>query len=102
MSVGAYHHPDRKEYPEWVIYMKNFLFHKVVTIVQRMLAHPENLAYIRGFIDALEWEYLIKRRALDIEEKIGVESGAVEKAIKEAEAIAKETITCESCGQLAD
>ena len=86
MSVGAYHHPDRKEYPEWVIYMKNFLFHKVVTIVQRMLPNEENLMFIRGFLDALEWEYLCKRRALDIEQKIGVDSGAVQKAIKEAEA----------------
>lgn len=86
MAVGAYHHPDKHEYPEWVILIKNHLFHKVVTIVQRMLPTTDNLMYIRGFIDALEWEYLCKRRALDVEEKIGADSHAVQKAIEEAEA----------------
>jgi len=85
MSVTSYHHPDKAEHPRWVLIMKNFLFHKVITIVQRMLPNEDNIMYIRSFIDALEWEYLVKRRFLDVADKIGAESGAVKKAVKEAE-----------------
>ena len=62
----ALHHPDKELYPEWTIYLGNQIFHQCVTIVQRMGATPENLAIIRGFVDSLEYEYLGKRRYLDI------------------------------------
>lgn len=68
--AGAWHHPNRKEHPSWVIYL-NHWWHKAATIAQRMKPTPENLAALRGFIDSLEYEYLDKRRQLDVEEKIG-------------------------------
>jgi len=61
------------------------MFHKVVTVVQRMLPTIENLVVIRNLVDALEWEYLRKKEVLDVAEGIGVDSTAVKKAIKEAE-----------------
>lgn len=70
---GAYHHPDKQAWPEWVIWMKNHFFHRVCTIVQRMNPTPENIACIRGLLDALEFEYLRKRRVLDEAERIGHE-----------------------------
>lgn len=79
----ANHHPDREKYPEWVIDVGNNIFHKTVTIIQRMLPTPENMAIIRGLIDALEFEYLEKRRFIDVEELIGADSTAVKKALKE-------------------
>lgn len=79
----ANHHPDREGLPEWVIDLGNQFFHKAVTIVQRMLPNPENLAVIRGLIDALEYEYLVKRAVLDVSEGIGIDSTAVKKALKE-------------------
>jgi hypothetical protein len=71
MSGAARHHPDYEKHPNWTIWMKNHLFHKVVTLVQRMKSTPENLMWIRGFIDALEYEYLQKRAVCDVEEGIG-------------------------------
>jgi len=62
----ALHHPDKEQYPNWVIDTGNHFFHKALTIAQRMKPDPWNLAIIRGFIDALEWEYLKKRRILDV------------------------------------
>jgi hypothetical protein len=79
----ANHHPDREKYPEWVIDLGNNIFHKTVTIIQRMLPTPENMAIIRGVLDALEFEYLEKRRFIDVEELIGADSTAVKKALKE-------------------
>lgn len=79
----ANHHPDRDKYPEWVIDVGNNHFHKTLTIVQRMLPTPENMAVIRGLIDAMEYEYLEKRRFIDLEELIGADSAAVKKALKE-------------------
>lgn len=81
---GAWHHPNR-ENPRWVLIMKNHLFHKVVTLVQRMLPNVENVMYIRQFIDALEYEYLKKREVLDVAQGIGADSNAVIKAIKKTE-----------------
>jgi hypothetical protein len=79
----ANHHPDREKYPEWVIDVGNNIFHKTLTIIQRMLPTPENMAIIRGVLDALEFEYLEKRRFIDVEELIGADSTAVKKALKE-------------------
>jgi hypothetical protein len=79
----ASHHPDREKYPEWIIDVGNQMFHKTLTIIQRMLPVPENMAIIRGLIDALEYEYLEKRRFIDVEELIGADSTAVKKALKE-------------------
>ena len=59
------HHPDRERYPDWTLSLRNHLFHQVCTVCQRMKATTENLADIRALIDALEYEYLMKRRVLD-------------------------------------
>lgn len=64
----ALHHPDYLLYPNWVIFLPNQLFHKIVTVVQRMKATNQNLAGIRALIDCLEYEYLRKRQQLDEEE----------------------------------
>jgi len=61
----ALHHPDKTLYPDWVIETGNQFFHQVLTVAQRMRATEENLAKIRGFLDALEYEYLMKRKELD-------------------------------------
>ena len=79
----ANHHPDREKYREWIIDCGNQMFHKVLTIIQRMLPTPENMAVIRGFCDAVEYEYLEKRRWIDVRELIGADSTAVKKALKE-------------------
>lgn len=81
----AWHHPDKRNSPRWVLDVGNQMFHKVVTVVQRMLPTIENLVVIRNLVDALEWEYLRKKEVLDVAEGIGVDSTAVKKAIKEAE-----------------
>lgn len=81
----AWHHPNRKALPRWVLDVGNQMFHKTITIVQRMLPNIENLVIIRNLIDALEWEYLRKKAILDVEEGIGADSTAVKKAIKEVE-----------------
>jgi len=73
MGKSCRHHPDKASFPDWVIVLPNFFFHKVCTIVQRMRAIPENLASIRGLIDALEFEYLRKRRALDEADQQGTD-----------------------------
>lgn len=62
----ALHHPHKSLYPDWTIYLGNQQFHLCVTIVQRLRPTAENLAIIRGLIDSLEYEYLRKRRYLDI------------------------------------
>ena len=59
------HHPSKALFPHWVLNLGNKLFHQVVTVSQRMNATDENLAKIRVLIDALEFEYLMKRRELD-------------------------------------
>ena len=79
----AGHHPDREGMPEWVLDVGNQIFHKTVTIVQRMLPNAENITVIHNLIMALEYEYLIKRAVLDTEEGIGLESTAVKKALLE-------------------
>ncbi len=81
MSTPSWHHPDYSK-PRWVLLIKNFLWHKVVTMIQRMNPTQENIMYIRQFIDALEWEYLQKRAVCDVEEGIGQDSDAVKKALK--------------------
>jgi hypothetical protein len=80
----ANHHPDRENFPEWVLDVGNQYFHKTTTIVQRMLPTPENVTIIHNLIMALEYEYLIKRCILDVEEGIAKDAPAVKKAIKEA------------------
>ena len=77
----SYHHPDYA-YSDWVIWVGNREFHKTITIVQRMRPTPENLAVIRGLIDSLEYEYLQKRRTLDVAEGVGKDSAAVKRAQK--------------------
>jgi hypothetical protein len=79
----AGHHPDREAMPEWVLDVGNQIFHKTVTIVQRMLPNAENITVIHNLIMALEFEYLVKRAVLDMEEGIGSDSTAVKNAIKE-------------------
>jgi hypothetical protein len=79
----AGHHPDRENFPDWVLDVGNQMFHKTTTIVQRMLPTPENVTVIHNLIMALEYEYLIKRCMLDTAEGLGAESAAVKKAIKE-------------------
>jgi hypothetical protein len=79
----AGHHPDREAMPEWVLDVGNQIFHKAVTIVQRMLPNAENITVIHNLIMALEFEYLVKRAVLDMEEGIGQDSTAVKNAIKE-------------------
>lgn len=74
MARQVYHHPNKELYPDWVILLKNDLFHRVLTVVQRMNPTAENLMFIRGLADSLEYEYLMKRRELDIADKIGEES----------------------------
>ena len=61
----AKHHPSKALFPNWTLDLRNQLFHRVVTIIQRMNETPQNLADIRALIDALEFEYLMKRRILD-------------------------------------
>ena len=68
MPVFQEHHPNRQLYPNWTIAIPRWL-HQVITKIQRMKATEENLAIIRGFIDALEYEYLQKRRVLDEKSK---------------------------------
>jgi hypothetical protein len=80
----AGHHPDRSAFPEWVLDVGNQIFHKAITICQRMLPTPENVTVIHNLIMSLEYEYLIKRAVLDMKEGIGADSAAVKKAIKEA------------------
>ncbi len=67
----AKHHVDKQLYPNWTIETGNKLFHKCLTVIQRMRANAENLATIRGFIDALDYCYLMKRRVLDEDESEG-------------------------------
>ena len=80
----ASHHPDRGGMPTWILDLGNQFFHKAVTIVQRMLPTPENVTVIHNLIMALEYEYLIKRAVLDMQEGIGKDVPAVRKALKEA------------------
>ena len=61
----AKHHPSKALFPYWTLNLGNQLFHKTVTIAQRMNETDENLAKLRALIDALEFEYLMKRRVLD-------------------------------------
>jgi len=82
----AWHHPNTTEFPEWVVDVGNNHFHKCLTIVQRMNPTPENLTVIRGLIDSLEYEYLDKRRILDVQEGIGSDSTAVKKALEKRDA----------------
>jgi hypothetical protein len=49
-----------------------------------MLPTPENVTVIHNMIMALEYEYLVKRAVLDMEEGIGKDVPAVRKALKEA------------------
>lgn len=79
----SWHHPDY-DHPEWVIDVGNREFHKIITIMQRMNPTPENLAVIRGLIDSLEYEYLQKRRVLDVKEGIGKDSAAVKRSKEKA------------------
>jgi hypothetical protein len=48
-----------------------------------MLPNAENITVIHNLIMALEFEYLVKRAVLDMEEGIGQDSTAVKNAIKE-------------------
>jgi len=48
-----------------------------------MLPNAQNVTIIHNLIMALEYEYLVKRAALDTEEGIGLESTAVKKALAE-------------------
>ena len=61
----ATHHPNKKDHPNWTLWVGNNYFHKAITIAQKMKPITENLAVLRAFIDALEYEYLQKRRKLD-------------------------------------
>ncbi len=61
----AKHHPDKTLYPNWTIETGNQLFHKCLTVAQRMKANCENLAILRAVCDALEYIYLMKRKVLD-------------------------------------
>ncbi len=79
----ANHHPDRDGLPAWVLDVGNQIFHKTVTIVQRMLPTEENVTIIHNLIMALEWEYLSKRCILDVGEGLCYNSVAVQKALKE-------------------
>ena len=79
----ASHHPDREGLPRWILDLGNNTFHKTVTIVQRMNPTEENITIIHNLIMALEWEYLIKRCLLDVEQELGAETPAVKKALKE-------------------
>jgi hypothetical protein len=79
----ANHHPDREGMPKWVLDLGNQFFHKAVTIVQRMKPTEENITKIHNLIMALEFEYLVKRAVMDVRDKIGADSTAVLKAIKE-------------------
>jgi hypothetical protein len=79
----AGHHPDRSGLPEWTLDLGNQIFHKTVTIVQRMLPNAENVTIIHNLIMALEWEYLIKRANLDMYEGLNKDTTAVKKALKE-------------------
>lgn len=79
----ASHHPDREGLPRWILDLGNNIFHKAVTIVQRMKPTEENVTIIHNLIMALEWEYLIKRCILDQEQELGAETPAVKKALKE-------------------
>jgi hypothetical protein len=79
----AGHHPDRKAMPTWVLDVGNQIFHKTVTICQRMLPNAENVTVIHNLIMALEFEYLVKRAVLDMEEGIGQDTAAVRKAVAE-------------------
>lgn len=79
----AGHHPNRDDLPRWTLDLGNQVFHKTVTIVQRMLATEENVTIIHNLIMALEWEYLIKRCVLDVGEGLCYNTTAVQKALKE-------------------
>jgi len=59
------HHPSKALFPNWTLNLGNKLFHLTVTVTQRMNATPKNLSKLRALIDALEFEYLMKRRELD-------------------------------------
>ena len=63
--VMAHHHPSKALFPNWTLWIRNQLFHKVITIIQHMNETEQNLADIRAFADAIEFEYLMKRRVLD-------------------------------------
>lgn len=79
----ANHHPDREGLPKWVLDVGNQIFHKTLTIVQRMLPTEENVTIIHNLIMALEWEYLQKRCILDVGEGLCYNAVAVQKALKE-------------------
>lgn len=79
----AGHHPDRAGLPEWTLDLGNQVFHKTVTIVQRMLPNEENVTIIHNLIMALEYEYLCKRAVLDVSQGINKDTTAVKNAIKE-------------------
>jgi len=64
MKVYQGHHPDKALYPNWILWLPRWMHH-AVSRVQSMKATDSNLAVIRAFIDALEYEYLMKRRQLD-------------------------------------
>lgn len=81
MSKTSWHHPNYDN-PHWVLLIKNFLFHKTLTIIQRMKPTVENVMYIRQYADAIEYEYLRKREIVDVAEGIGADSNAVKKAVE--------------------
>ena len=58
------HHPAKEIWPDWALDLPQSL-HMVVNAIQRLKCTEENLAIIRSFLDALEFEYLNKRRQLD-------------------------------------
>lgn len=61
------HHPAKELWPNWVVPIPATL-HRVVSAIQRMKNSDETLAYLRAFIDALELEYLLRRKLLDEED----------------------------------
>ena len=64
------HHPDKEQWPEWVLDLPQSL-HMVVNAIQRLKSTDENLAIIRSFLDSVDYEYLRKRRQLDEGENNG-------------------------------
>jgi len=64
------HHPDKERYPDWTLELKNNLFHKVVTVVQRMKSTPENLTAVFNLICSLFYELLRMLREIDEKEKV--------------------------------
>ena len=65
----ALHHPDKERFPDWVLDVGNNLFHRCLTIMQRMKPLPDRLMRINNMFVAIGYILSQKMREADENER---------------------------------